>query len=200
MDAYPIILGGVKKHTDEIVNVRFPYTGEIYARVCQAGQSDLEEAVASAVRGFEKTRTLSSGSRSNILIRLADEIHRRSDELVDVMVMEGGKTKKFAINEVSRAEITVRTSAEEAKRIYGEILPLDWTGESEGRIGFLQRFPLGPVVGIVPFNFPLNLACHKLAPAIAAGNPVILNPHLRRPCAVSSLVKWHLMPAFLRKR
>jgi acyl-CoA reductase-like NAD-dependent aldehyde dehydrogenase len=181
MDAYPIILGGVKKQTDEIVNVRFPYTGEIYAKVCQAGQSDLEEAVAAAVRGFEKTRTLSSGARSNILIRLADEIHRRSDELVDVMVMEGGKTKKFSTNEVSRAEITVRTSAEEAKRIYGEILPLDWTGETEGRIGFLQRFPLGPVFGIVPFNFPLNLACHKLAPAIAAGNPVILKPASATP-------------------
>ena len=134
-----------------------------------------------AVRGFEKTRALSSGARSDILIRLADEIHRRSDELVDVMVMEGGKTKKFAANEVSRAEITVRTSAEEAKRIYGEILPLDWTGETEGRIGFLQRFPLGPVVGIVPFNFPLNLACHKLAPAIAAGNPVILKPASATP-------------------
>ena len=181
MDAYPIILGGVKKQTDEIVNVRFPYTGEIYARVCQASQSDLEEAVAGAVRGFEKTRALSSGARSHILIRLADEIYRRSDELVDVMVMEGGKTKKFATSEVSRAEITVRTSAEEAKRIYGEILPLDWTEETEGRIGFLQRFPLGPVVGIVPFNFPLNLACHKLAPAIAAGNSVILKPASATP-------------------
>jgi acyl-CoA reductase-like NAD-dependent aldehyde dehydrogenase len=181
MDAYPIILGGVKKQTDEIVNVRFPYTGEIYAKVCQASQSDLEEAVAAAVRGFEKTRGLSSGARSRILSRLADEIRRRSNELVDVMVMEGGKTKKFATNEVSRAEVTVRTSAEEAKRIYGEIIPLDWTDDTEGRVGFLQRFPLGPVAGIVPFNFPLNLACHKLAPAIAAGNSVILKPASATP-------------------
>jgi len=181
MDAYPIILGGVKKQTDEIVNVRFPYTGEIYAKVCQASLSDLKQAVSAAVRGFEKTRTLSSGVRSHILIRLANEIHQRSDDLADVMVMEGGKTKKFATNEVSRAEITVRTSAEEAKRIYGEIIPLDWTGETEGRMGFLQRFPLGPVAGIVPFNFPLNLACHKLAPAIAAGNSVILKPASATP-------------------
>jgi acyl-CoA reductase-like NAD-dependent aldehyde dehydrogenase len=181
MDAYPIILGGVKKQTDEIVNVRFPYTGEIYAKVCQASQSDLKEAVAAAVRGFEKTRRLSSGARSRILSRLAYEIHRRSDELVDVMVMEGGKTKKFATHEVSRAEVTVRTSAEEAKRIYGEIIPLDWTDDMEGRVGFLQRFPLGPVAGIVPFNFPLNLACHKLAPAIAAGNSIILKPASATP-------------------
>ena len=181
MDAYPIILGGVKKQTGEIVNVRFPFTAEIYAKVCQASLSDVNEAVSAAIRGFEKTRRLSSGSRSCILSRLADEIHQRSGELVDVLVMEGGKTKKFATHEVSRAEVTVRTSAEEAKRIYGEIIPLDWTDDTEGRVGFLQRFPLGPVAGIVPFNFPLNLACHKLAPAIAAGNSVILKPASATP-------------------
>ena len=181
MEPYPIILGGVKKQTEEIVNVRFPYTSEVYAKVCQASQNDLKEAVAAAVRGFEKTRRLSSGARSRILSGLADEIHKRSDELVDVMVMEGGKTKKFAVNEVSRAEATVRTSSEEAKRIYGEIIPLDWTDDTEGRVGFLQRFPLGPVAGIVPFNFPLNLACHKLAPAIAAGNSIILKPASATP-------------------
>ena len=181
METYPIICGGVKKKTAEFVNVCFPYTGELYAKVCLASESDLKEAVAAAVRGYEKTRRLSSGTRSRILSSLADEIHKRSDELVDVMVMEGGKTKKFAVNEISRAEVTVRTSAEEAKRIYGEIIPLDWTDETEGKVGFLQRFPLGPVLGIVPFNFPLNLACHKLAPAIAAGNSIILKPATATP-------------------
>ena len=181
METYPLILGGVKKHTGEIVHVCFPYTGETYAKVCQASENDLKEAVAASVRGFEETRRLSSGTRSRILSRLADEIHKRSDELIQVMVMEGGKTKKFAANEISRAEVTVRTSAEEAKRIYGEIIPLDWTDDTEGRVGYLQRFPLGPVVGIVPFNFPLNLACHKLAPAIAAGNSIILKPASSTP-------------------
>jgi acyl-CoA reductase-like NAD-dependent aldehyde dehydrogenase len=119
-------------------------------------------------------------------LRLADEILGRKDELADVMVMEGGKTRKFAASEVARAELTVRTSAEEAKRIYGEIIPLDWSDDTEGRTGFLRRFPLGPVVGIVPFNFPLNLACHKLAPAIAAGNSIILKPASSTP--VSSLL------------
>ena len=193
MDTYPIILGGVEKQTTDVMDVRFPYTGEIYAKVCQAGPDDIEEAVAAAVRGFEKTRRLSSGARSRILSCLADEIHRRSDELVDVMVMEGGKTKKFATTEVSRAETTVRTSAEEAKRIYGEIIPLDWTDDTEGRVGFLQRFPLGPVAGIIPFNFPLNLACHKIAPAIAAGNPIILKPASATP--VCSLLLGHMAVA-----
>lgn len=181
METYPIILGGKKKETAEIAEVRFPFTGEIYAKVCQASSDDLNEAVTAAVRGFEKTRHLSSGTRSGILSRLADEIHDRSDELIDVLVMEGGKTKKFAATEVSRAEVTIRTSAEEAKRIYGEIIPLDWTDDTEGRTGFSARFPLGPVVGIVPFNFPLNLACHKLGPAIAAGNSIILKPASATP-------------------
>ena len=181
MEPYPIILGGVKKQTEEIADVRFPYTGEVYAKVCQASPNDLKEAVAAAVRGFAQTRELSSGARSLILSRLANEIHARSDELVDVMVMEGGKTRKFAVNEISRAEATVRIASEEAKRIYGEIIPLDWTDDTQGRIGFLQRFPLGPVLGIVPFNFPLNLACHKLAPAIAAGNSIILKPASATP-------------------
>ena len=186
METYPIILGGVKKQTEEIVSVRFPFTGEVYAQVCQAGTSDLKAAVTEAVKGFESTKKLSSGARARILTNLADEIHRRGDELADVLVMEGGKTRKFAVSEVARAELTVSTSAEEAKRIYGEIIPLDWSDDTEGRTGFLQRFPLGPVVGIVPFNFPLNLACHKLAPAIAAGNSIIIKPASSTP--ISSLL------------
>ena len=186
METYPIILGGVKKQTDEIISVRFPYTGEVYAQVCQASTFDLKAAVTEAVKGFEITKKLSSGTRARILTKLADEIHKRADELADVLVMEGGKTRKFAVSEVSRAELTVRTSAEEAKRIYGEIIPLDWSDDTDGRTGFLKRFPLGPVVGIVPFNFPLNLACHKLAPAIAAGNSIILKPASSTP--VSSLL------------
>ncbi len=186
METYPLILGGVKKQTEEIISVRFPYTGEVYAQVCQASTSDLKAAVTEAVKGFESTKKLSSGTRARILTKLADEIHRRGDELADVLVMEGGKTRKFAVSEVARAEVTVRTSAEEAKRIYGEIIPLDWSDDTEARTGFLQRFPLGPVVGIVPFNFPLNLACHKLAPAIAAGNSIILKPASSTP--VSSLL------------
>ena len=181
MKPYPILVGGSWKETPEIVKVRFPYTGEVYAEVCQAGNAELKEAVDAAVRGFRETQRLPSHARARILERLADEIHTRAAELIDTMVMEGGKTKKFATSEVARAETTVRTSAEEAKRIYGEIIPLDWSEDTEGRTGYLQRFPIGPVLGIVPFNFPLNLACHKLAPAIAAGNSVVLKPASSTP-------------------
>jgi len=186
MDPYPILIGGVKKQTSDVVPVRFPYTGEVYAQVCQAGANDLSAAVTAACAGFEKTRVMSSFERSQVLFRLADEIHRRLEELAEVLVMEGGKTRKFATSEAARAETTVRTSAEEAKRIAGEIITLDWSADTAGRTGYIQRFPLGPVVGIVPFNFPLNLACHKLAPAIAAGNSVILKPASATP--VSCLI------------
>jgi acyl-CoA reductase-like NAD-dependent aldehyde dehydrogenase len=185
-DSCPLLIGGIKKQTKETIKVRFPYTGEVYAEVCQAGNAELKSAVSAACRGFEKTKNLSSHDRAEILFRIADGIHRRADELTDVLVMEGGKTRKFAASEVVRAETTVRISAGEATRIYGEIIPLDLSADTEGRTGFLQRFPLGPVVGIVPFNFPLNLACHKLAPAIAAGNPIILKPASTTP--VSSLI------------
>ncbi len=186
MERYPLIIGGERTETDETITVRFPYTGEVYAQVCSAGSAELDRAVAAACRGFEKTRRLSTGRRAAILHRLADRIHARAEELAEILVMEGGKTRKFAAAEVARAEATVRTSAEEAKRVYGEILQLDWSDDTEGRTGYLQRFPLGPVAGIVPFNFPLNLACHKLAPAIAAGNSVILKPASATP--VSGLV------------
>jgi acyl-CoA reductase-like NAD-dependent aldehyde dehydrogenase len=186
METYPVLIGGKTRETEEIADVRFPYTGEVYARVCQAGASDIEDALAAAVIGFESMRRLSSSERSDILDRLAAGIRRRADDLVNAMVMEGGKTKKFATAEVARAEMTVRTSAEEARRIYGEILPLDWSSDTKHRTGYLMRFPIGPVLGIVPFNFPLNLACHKLAPAIAAGNSIILKPASATP--VSSLL------------
>ena len=185
-ETYPFLLGGEKKETKETIPVRFPYTGELYCTVSQATNNDLKAAVTKAVSGFEKTRRLPSHARAGILENLADTIHRRAAELIDVMVMEGGKTRKFATTEVARAEVTVRTSAEEAKRVYGEIIPLDLSRDTEGRTGILRRFPLGPVAGIVPFNFPLNLACHKLAPALAAGNSVILKPASATP--LSSLL------------
>jgi acyl-CoA reductase-like NAD-dependent aldehyde dehydrogenase len=185
-EPYPLLIGGVETRTKETLKVRFPHTGEVYAEVCLAGNAELKKAVAAACRGFEETKTLSSHARAAILHRIADGIHTRADELADILVMEGGKTRKFAIGEVARAETTVRLSAEEATRMYGEIVPLDLSPDTEGRTGFVRYFPLGPVAGIVPFNFPLNLACHKLAPAIAAGNSVILKPASATP--VSALV------------
>ena len=186
MDEFPILIGGKKIYTGETAEVRFPYNGDLYARVCQAGSTDLDSAAAAAERSAGQMKELTSGERSRILANLAGEIRDHAVQLIDSMVMEGGKTRKFAAAEVSRAELTIRIASEEAKRIYGEVIPLDWSDETKGCYGCLRRFPVGPVLGIVPFNFPLNLACHKLGPAIAAGNPVVLKPASATP--VSALL------------
>jgi acyl-CoA reductase-like NAD-dependent aldehyde dehydrogenase len=178
---YEFIVGGKKRKSDQLKKVRFPYDGEVIAEVYQASDDDLEDAVVSAAEGFEITRKLPSHARSRILYNLLDQMEKRTEELVESLVMEGGKTQNVARGEVERAKETVRVAAEEAKRIDGEIIPIDWTEAGEGRMGFVRRFPLGQVLGIAPFNYPLNLACHKLAPAIAAGNSFILKPASATP-------------------
>jgi len=183
---YQFLVGGEWRTNAEPFEVRFPYTGETIARVHQAGEADLDDAAGIAAEAFETTRHLSSAARSRILSVIADQVEARAAELAGILVLEGGKTRAFAAVEVQRAVGTLRTSAEEAKRIGGEVIPLDWTEGTEGRIGITRRFPAGPVLGITPFNFPLNLACHKLGPAIAAGNPLILKPSSATP--VSSLL------------
>ncbi|MCZ7544231.1 MAG: aldehyde dehydrogenase family protein [Anaerolineae bacterium] len=178
---HPFLIGGQWRTSDDVLHVRFPYTGEVVAEVCQATDADLEDAIQAAVRGFEITRKLPAHERARILNNLRDEMEKRTGELIDTLVMEGGKARKVAEGETARAKETVRVAAEEAKRVGGEIVPIDWTPAGENRMGIVRHFPLGPVLGIAPFNYPLNLACHKLAPAIAAGNAFILKPASATP-------------------
>jgi acyl-CoA reductase-like NAD-dependent aldehyde dehydrogenase len=180
-DPRPYLVGGEWKTSDRGSDVRFSYNGDVVAQVYQATGQDLDDAVAAAVRGFEITRKLPSHVRSKILFNLLDQMEKRTDELIETLILEGGKAYKVAAGEMARAKETVRIAAEEAKRINGEIVPLDWTQAGENHQGFVRRFPLGPVLGIAPFNYPLNLACHKLAPAIAAGNSFILKPASATP-------------------
>ncbi len=181
MKQHEFLVAGKPRKSDQLKPVRFPYNDEVIAEVYQADDRDLEEAVATAVQGFEITRKLPSHARSKILFNLVDQMEKRADEIVEVLTLEGGKTQNVARGETARAMETVRVSAEEAKRIGGEIVPIDITPAGEGRLGFVRHLPLGPVVGIAPFNYPLNLACHKLAPAIAAGNSFILKPASATP-------------------
>jgi NAD-dependent aldehyde dehydrogenases len=186
MEEYPFLLGGVPRTGSEQQEIRFPFNGECIARVWLATGDDLDAAAECAIEGFSITKELSSYQRSRILFRMADELERRKAEFSRILTLEAGKTVAGAEGEVDRAVGTLRISAEEAKRICGELLPLDWTPDSTGRIGVTMRVPVGPVLGIIPFNFPLNSACHKLGPAIAAGNPVILKPASATP--VSSIM------------
>ncbi|MDD1711019.1 MAG: aldehyde dehydrogenase family protein [Methanoregulaceae archaeon] len=184
MNEYPFLVGGRWRTGAAPIEVRFPYTGESVALVHQAGKQDCLDAVACAKMAFETTRRLSSADRCRILSDLSCLVAKHSEEFVDILVLEGGKTRSSAQQEVVRAATTLRISSEEAGRINGELLPLDWTADTVGRFGITKRVPLGPVLGITPFNFPLNLACHKIGPAIAAGNPIIMKPASATPVSL----------------
>ncbi len=183
---HPFLVGGEWRSSNETLQVHFPYNGELVAEVSMATDQDIEDAIQAAVKGFEITKRLPAHARSEILYNLLGEMDRRADELIDALVMEGGKARQVAKGEFGRAKETVRVAAEEAKRITGEIVPMDWTAAGENRQAIVRRFPLGPVLGITPFNYPLNLGSHKLAPAIAAGNSFILKPAPETP--LSSII------------
>ena len=140
-----------------------------------------EEAVQAAVRAFEVTRTLPAYERGRVLREISAGIKARREELGRLIALEAGKPIRDALAEVDRASLTFRLGAEEAERMVGEVIPLDLMASSTGRVGITRRFPAGPVAAISPFNFPLNLAAHKLAPAIAAGCSIVLKPPSKDP-------------------
>ncbi len=170
----------------DIVEIRAPYDGAVIARVYQGRREHAEAAIAATVKAFGTTRRLPAFERQRVLRRIADGIHDRKDEFARTLAQEAGKPIKSARMEVDRAVFTFNIAAEETVRGYGEYLPLDWQQSTAGRWGLVKRFPLGPIAGITPFNFPLNLVAHKVAPAIAAGCPIVLKPAPQTP--LSSLL------------
>jgi acyl-CoA reductase-like NAD-dependent aldehyde dehydrogenase len=165
----------------DLVEIRAPYDQQLIARVYQGRRAHVEAAIAAAVKAFGTTRRLPTFERQRVLKRIAQNISSRKDEFSRTLAQEAGKPIKAARTEVDRGIFTFNIAAEEAVRIYGEYLPLDWQESTAGRWGIVRRFPLGPVAGITPFNFPLNLVAHKVAPAIAAGCPMILKPAPQTP-------------------
>jgi acyl-CoA reductase-like NAD-dependent aldehyde dehydrogenase len=170
----------------EVVEIHAPYDGSVIGQVYQGNRSDAELAIASAVKAFGTTRRLPAFERQRVLRRVSQNIAERKDEFSRTLAQEAGKPIKAARTEVERAIFTFNVAAEESTRIYGEYLPLDWQEYTVGRWGIVRRFPLGPIAGITPFNFPLNLVAHKVAPAIAAGCPLVLKPAPQTP--LSSLL------------
>src|SRR6266478_3865080 len=165
----------------DLVEVRAPYDGAVVGRVIQARRQHAEAAIAAAVKAFGTTRRLPAFERQRVLRRVAEGILQRKEEFSRTLSQEAGKPIKLARAEVERASFTFTVAAEESTRIYGEYLPLDWQEYTAGRWGIVRRFPLGPIAGITPFNFPLNLVAHKVAPAIAAGCPLVLKPAPQTP-------------------
>ena len=166
-----------------------PFDQSVVAIVYEANRDDVETAIQSAVQAFEITRKMSSYQRAAILHKIADGIRQRREEFAGTICQEAGKPIKTARIEVDRGIYTFQVAAEETSRIYGEYIPLDTLETTTGRWGLSRRFPLGPVFAITPFNFPLNLVAHKVAPAIAAGCPLILKPAPQTPVTALMLAE-----------
>ncbi|HPV82065.1 MAG TPA: aldehyde dehydrogenase family protein [Nitrospira sp.] len=177
----PFLIGGRWSQATTVAPVRNPYTGETIAHVCQASPADAESAVQSSVEGAAAMRRLSGYARSTLLANAAQALQARQEEFARTMTAEAGKPLTDARREVGRAIQTLSIAGEEAKRIGGEVVPLDWSPGMESYWGVTRRFPIGPILGITPFNFPLNLVVHKVAPALAAGNSILIKPAPQTP-------------------
>lgn len=175
-----LYINGEWRTTDRLLEVRHKFTGELLGELHQAGPADVDRAVRAADQAMRQN-PLSAYERYSILRRLADLFGEHHEELALTIAREGGKPLKDARAEVSRAQQTVIVSSEEAKRIHGETVPLDAAPGTGHRFGLYMRVPVGVVAAISPFNFPLNLVVHKVAPAIAAGCAVVLKPASTTP-------------------
>src|SRR5213082_207475 len=171
------------------VEIRAPYDGTPLAQIFQATREHAEKAIQAAVRAFGSTRRLPAFERQRVLRSIAQQITTRKEEFARTLAQEAGKPIKTARTEVDRAIFTFTVAAEETTRIPGEYLSLDWQQFTSGRWGIVRRFPLGPIAGITPFNFPLNLVAHKVAPAIAAGCPMVLKPAPQTPLSALLLAE-----------
>ena len=163
------------------VEIHAPYDGNVVGRIFQARREHVDAAVVAAIKAFGTTRRLPAFERQRVLRRVAENISHRKEEFAHTIAQEAGKPIKAARSEVDRTVFTFTVAAEESTRIYGEYLPLDWQEYTAGRWGIVRRFPLGPIAGITPFNFPLNLVAHKVAPAIASGCTMVLKPAPQTP-------------------
>ena len=169
------------------LEVKNKYNGEVVGTLPTARREEVDAAVAAAERAEDLLAEMPAYERAAILSRTAALIHERADDLAKTIAAEAGKALKFARIEVDRAQSTFTIAAEEAKRLHGETLPLDAVPSGEGYFGFWMRRPVGVIAAISPFNFPLNLVAHKVAPAIASGNTVVLKPANTTPLTAAKL-------------
>jgi len=162
--------------------VRSPYNGEVAAVINVPDEKNCKKALDSAHNAYNKFRNASSHQKKTILRKISEGIEKRKDEIARVLVLEGGKPLKSAKVEVDRAIKTFSVGAEEADRLSeGELIPVDIAKGNDQMFGISKRFPLGIVMGISPFNFPLNLVAHKVAPSVASGNSIVLKPAMQTP-------------------
>jgi aldehyde dehydrogenase (NAD+) len=181
------LVAGERSSGTQARAVRSPYSGEVVDEVGVASWGDVDRALDGAAKAFDSTRKQSAFDRSKVLLAAAGAIRMRGEELTRLIVAEGGKPYKNAKVELARAASTLTWAGEEAKRYTGELVRLDTEETARGRLGLVRRFPLGVVLGIAPFNFPLNLVCHKVGPALAVGNPIVVKPASSTPLSAIAL-------------
>ncbi len=182
---YGFLSAGEWRQSDTKLPVKNPYDNETFSFAFRPTTEDIGRAIEAAKHSFQETKALPSHRRSSVCHRVAKKIAEDRDSIAKVLSLEAGKPIVQARVEVERAVATFTAAAEEAKRIDGEVIPLDWDKDSEKRLAIVRRFPIGPVLAITPFNFPLNLVAHKVAPAIACGCPIVVKPASKTPlCSI----------------
>ncbi len=184
---YKLLIDGKWVGGGPALEVKNKYDGSTVGVLTTARREDLDAAIAAAERAETVMADMPAYKRSEILLRTAALIREKADDLAKTIAAEAGKALKFARAEVDRAQSTFTFAAEEAKRLHGETIPLDAIPAGEGYFGFWTRRPVGVIAAISPFNFPLNLVAHKVAPAIASGNSLVLKPATSTPLTAVKL-------------
>ncbi len=182
-----LLIGGEWVETEERLEVRNPYSHELLAEVPQAGEAEVERALASAQEAFTSFRKSPAHQRAGLLRRAAALLAERKEEFARTIALEAAKPWRYALAEAERAVETLSFAAGEAERLHGETIALDAARGSERRRGLFIRQPVGVILAISPFNFPLNLVAHKVGPALAAGNTVVLKPASATPLTALKL-------------
>lgn len=189
MDDYSIYLAGEFVTTKNQLEVVNSFNNEIFAKTYLADKILVEKAILKAESTQDVMKNLPSYKKQNILLEISKALAKKERHFAEILAQEACKPIVHAISEVRRAAQVFKIAAEECKRLPKEYMSLDWTSAGENKEGLVKHFPIGLVAGISPFNFPLNLAVHKIAPAIAAGCPIILKPASSTPLTILELAK-----------
>jgi len=182
---YPLYIGNTAVKTQDKKEITCPHDNKPVGTVYIANETHIRQAIKKAIKCFGISKNMPAYERSEILFSIAKDIQNNAESLAETLALECGKNITFARGEVQRAIQTFTLAAEEAKRIDGEFFGLDSVPKGAHAHALVKRFPIGPILGITPFNFPLNLVAHKVAPALAVGNPIIIKPSSLAP--ISSL-------------
>jgi len=174
--AYRLFIDGQSVDTSDHYELRYPYNGELVGTVARAGEDEVDAAIAGAARAFAETRKLARARRAEILTAMSRGVAERRGDFERAITLGTGKPIDYARAEVTRTVGVLALAAEEAKRFGEEAEPVDFEAHTSGAVGMVERFPIGPISAIAPFNFPLNLVTHKVAPAIATGNTMVVKP------------------------